>query len=338
MYSQFVKSFVFALTFSLSIATSIRPAFAETQLMESAPGSVYRFYNVESAKHVMMMDYEEANNLYKYNKAWKYDGVVFMAFQYDKVMQVCKTEPSNLSTNDIQPVYRFYNPIAKTHFFAIGSEVAAVERNVSWIKEGVVFCAVNHNVINTGLSDTFRFYYPGVVSHVFTADNTESDIIKRKPQYIYEGIPFKVFKKNAIWGSTTYDNFLSRSDAKVIEKSIEDKFLTVLNLGDIAHVIEMSWDFYPREKIMELFAKADAMIQTEKLQIASIVDTPETIPLKGAVLSVAIFADEYFTALKGLYNTGKMGNGLDNSIYAKRAVVEQNLMLQLNIFKDIYDL
>lgn len=324
------------------ISSGIFPVSAMNQinqpLAKAEDGSVYRFYNPETSKHVMMMDYLEANNLYQFNKAWKYDGVVFMAFQYDKAMQLCKTEPSNLSVSDVQPVYRFYNPLGRTHFFALGSEVQEVERNTAWTKEGVVFCAAKHSVINSGLADTFRYYYPGVVSHVFTADFTERNLINSNPAYIYEGVPFKVFKQNAMWGNTTYKDALTRADAIEIIKSIESKYLTLLNLSDIATTLETSWDYYSQDKIESLFTKAETMIQTEKLQINTIIETPETIPLKGALVSVVMYADEHFKALKNLYYSGKNWTDLDPSLYDKRMIVQENLIFQFNTFKNIFGL
>lgn len=192
MYLKFIKSFAFILSFSLSFTAFINLTSAETQLMQAAPNSVYRFYNPATNKHVMMADYTEANNIFQFNKNWMFDGVAFVAFEYDSNTQTCKTQDTNINNADLLPVYRFYNANMQSHFFAMGDEVAEVEKNAAWLKEGIVFCAAKSTLQNESLLSAYRYYRSDSVSHVYTIDIIEKSNIDKNPSYIQEGVVFKV--------------------------------------------------------------------------------------------------------------------------------------------------
>lgn len=165
-------------------------------LTKESLGSVYRFYSKESGKHVLMIDYAEANNIYKNNPAWQYEGIVFKALPYNRTQQQCEVLNSGISINDIQPVYRFFNATESSHFVAMGSEVDIVKQNKAWQIEGVVFCAAKIGTQNQNLTDAFRFYTNQFISHVFTINLIEKSQIEQNSSYIFEGIPFKVFSIN----------------------------------------------------------------------------------------------------------------------------------------------
>lgn len=164
-------------------------------LEEAEEGSVYRFYNATTGKHVMMSSYEEANNLYKNNKAWAFDGVVFMAFEYEA--GECNPDPSYLDESALLPVYRFWNGAAQSHVFAMGAEVTSIDQNPAWQKEGVVFCAVKTDIEAEGLVEAKRFYRASNTSHVYSVDSVEVENIKKNPAYQLEGTAFQVYTKDS---------------------------------------------------------------------------------------------------------------------------------------------
>lgn len=179
MKKLLVVSFMFAVAFlSGALATKVSAA----DLPQEAPGSVYRFWNNDLQKHVMTIDYTEANGLNLNNPAWKYDGVVFEAYLYNKNTQTC-TEGA--------PVYRFIGQ-NYAFFYAFEEEKNALMSNPFWTLEGVVFCAKDKDNTDAGTIKAYRYYYAAQTTHVFTADATEKSAIDANPAWTSEGIAFTV--------------------------------------------------------------------------------------------------------------------------------------------------
>jgi len=152
--------------------------------------AVYRFYNVTTGKHVMTMDYIEANIIFTSNPNWKYEGQVFSAYKYDKITSAC--------LDGAMPVYRYVNSVALSFVYVTSmTEMDALALNPSWIKEGVVFCAKDKDVTEAGTVKAIRFWNGKDINHVYTIDATESAQIKANPQWVLEGTAFVVKPKLA---------------------------------------------------------------------------------------------------------------------------------------------
>ncbi len=142
---------------------------------------VYRFYNAQSKGHFFTTSTQERDTVLA-NPQWQYtfEGVGFQA-------------SASAGTN-LLPVYRFYNPISKGHFFTTSeSEKNNVIANPQWQYsfEGIGFYAYGSSA-NLG-ADVYRFYNATSRGHFFTISEAERNNVLANPQWQYtaEGVGFE---------------------------------------------------------------------------------------------------------------------------------------------------
>ena len=142
---------------------------------------VYRFYNPISRGHFFTLNPAEKDNVIAHPE-WQYtfEGVGFQAAQ----------SPGN----NLFPVFRFYNPISRGHFFTIDpAERDTVNGHPEWQYnfEGIGFYAYGASA-SLG-SDVFRFYNPISRGHFFTTNPAERDNVLAHPDwsYTFEGVGFE---------------------------------------------------------------------------------------------------------------------------------------------------
>jgi peptidyl-prolyl cis-trans isomerase A (cyclophilin A) len=143
--------------------------------------SIYRFYNPYSQGHFFTATPSERDTVIA-NPDW---GYVFEGSPF----KVSTTEGGNL-----KPVYRFYNPFSRGHFFTINEdEKNTVIANPDWGYkfEGVGFYALDANANIE--EDVYRFYNPVSRGHFFTTSEAERDTVINNPQwgYKFEGVAFE---------------------------------------------------------------------------------------------------------------------------------------------------
>ena len=142
---------------------------------------VYRFYNAQSRGHFFTTSATERDTVLA-NPQWGYtaEGVGFRS----------ATAPGA----NLLPVYRFYNPISKGHFFTTDeAEKNNVLANPQWRYnfEGVGFYTYGASA-SLG-SDVYRFYNPISRGHFFTISEAERNNVLANPQWQYtaEGVGFE---------------------------------------------------------------------------------------------------------------------------------------------------
>ncbi|MDA3815118.1 MAG: hypothetical protein PF549_02010, partial [Patescibacteria group bacterium] len=146
------------------------------------PSPVYRFYSPTGKSHFFTTSESEKNRIIaNYSADWNYEGVAYYAY--------------SSSDTGLTPIYRFYSPTGKSHFFTKSeSEKNNVIANYSndWNYEGVAYYAYNSS--DTGLNPTYRFYSPTGRSHFFTTSESEKNriISNYSADWNYEGVAWYV--------------------------------------------------------------------------------------------------------------------------------------------------
>ena len=127
----------------------------------------------------------------------------------------------------LNPVYRFYSPRTKSHFFTIsGAEVASLRQNSSaiWNFEGIAYYAYRTQV--SGTVPLYRFYCPidGKKGHFYTKSEAEKNELKAKSSHIwnYEGIAYYVAASQRsgttpvyrFWAPGAKHHFYTRSESE----------------------------------------------------------------------------------------------------------------------------
>jgi hypothetical protein len=140
---------------------------------------VYRFYNLKNGTHFYTIsDAERYAVLSTMASTYHYDGVVYSV--------------NASSTANTQPLYRFYNPSADSHFYtASESEKANVIANLGNVYryEGPAYMVSSDS---SGTTPVFRFFNVRTGTHFYTASTAERDSVIQKLGYIfhYEGPAF----------------------------------------------------------------------------------------------------------------------------------------------------
>ncbi|UCD51552.1 MAG: hypothetical protein JSW27_02755 [Phycisphaerales bacterium] len=108
------------------------------------------------------------------------------------VLEVGTSVPEQLS-----PVYRFWSPALRSHFYTIdGAERDKLRKQYAdvWIFEGKAFHA-GAAPFDDGLAPVYRFWSPRTGTHLYTIDEKEEEQLLKegKDVWVFEGIAFYAY-------------------------------------------------------------------------------------------------------------------------------------------------
>jgi hypothetical protein len=142
--------------------------------MVTTPVPVYRFWSPVLRRHFYTIKEGEKNKLINnYSDVWTYEQVAYYAF-------AGATDPI------AAPVYRFWSPSLKTHFYTIreGEKNKLIDNfsNV-WTYEGVAFYTYTMEAHSQGTSAVYRFWSGS--AHFYTISTIERDKLMNDPLHIW---------------------------------------------------------------------------------------------------------------------------------------------------------
>jgi hypothetical protein len=147
----------------------------------------YRFWSPTAQHHFFTAGKGEADHLRTdaaARKTWTYEGIAFHVWPDAGRETVDENER-------LQPVFRFYSPSSKCHFFTLGEAERFrlwTSASRTWNYEGVAFRVYRAPV--EGTVPVYRFYSPRFREHFFTASEGEREALRRSPDWNEEGIAF----------------------------------------------------------------------------------------------------------------------------------------------------
>ncbi len=147
---------------------------------------VHRFWSPVTSRHFYTISESEKQNLIdNLASVWTYEGIVYYALSDG-------SEPGS------RPVYRFWSPVASTHFYTISeSEKDTLIRDSSavWTFEGPVFYAYPEGAQPAGTSPVYRFWSPITSAHFYTISESEKDTLIRDfpVAWFFEGIAWYAY-------------------------------------------------------------------------------------------------------------------------------------------------
>lgn len=149
---------------------------------------VYRFYSSSASTHFYTGNAGEAHGLRNGSPAgWNYEGVAYYAY----TRQVSGTVP----------LYRFYSPVYRGHFFTRNeAEMQSLRKNSSatWRYEGVAYYVAPSQV--SGTVPVYRFWNPVAKHHFYTRNENEAHNLRYKitsKNYNYEGVAFYAWQSSS---------------------------------------------------------------------------------------------------------------------------------------------
>ncbi len=154
-------------------------------LVAGAP--VYRFYSPQNATHFYTISTAERDAIVASYppQVWTYEGVAYTAY----------ATPVAGST----PLYRFYSPSMKGHFFTISdtekSSIIANFPSTTWTFEGTAYYVLPVSANPATSTLVYRFWSPKNQHHFYTASPTEKNQIQAgypAEIWTYEGESFRV--------------------------------------------------------------------------------------------------------------------------------------------------
>lgn len=131
-------------------------------------------------------------------------------------------------SQDLVPIYRFWSPVSGKHFYTIDeAERDMLIRDYSyfWTFEGIAYYVYTRSV-DPELKAVYRFWSPPLVSHFYTIDEAERDmLIKDYPHiWTYEGPAFYAYPEGRqpagtdpvyrFWSSTLGGHFYTIDEAE----------------------------------------------------------------------------------------------------------------------------
>jgi hypothetical protein len=133
---------------------------------------VFRFYNTKNGTHFYTIsDFERYTVLRTMGATYHFDGIAYSV--------------NASSTANTQPLYRFYNPSAGSHFYTASeaekADVIARLGNV-YRYEGPAYMVSNDP---SGTTPVFRFYNVRTGTHLYTASTVERDSVIQTLGYLY---------------------------------------------------------------------------------------------------------------------------------------------------------
>jgi|GEM_PF-329211 len=148
---------------------------------------VYRFWSPILKRHFYTINVAERDLLIaEHSQAWTYEGPVYKA-------------ASSAFQAGLKPVYRFWSPVAQTHFYTISED----EKNYLvdkysevWSFEAVAFYAYPEGAQPADSVPVYRFWNAVDSTHFYTVDPSERDtLIREYPGvYLYEGAVFYAYR------------------------------------------------------------------------------------------------------------------------------------------------
>ena len=177
-----------------------RPVRSLNFVVAEGASPVYRFWAPSNNAHFYTISEEEKNNLIvKYPDYWTFEGIAFYAY------------PEGRQPTGSKPVYRFWSPAGKEHFYTIGEEEkAGLATNYSsyWTLEGVAFYVYPESHQATGFKPVYRFWSPVGGLHFYTISEQEKDTLVANYSYYWtlEGVA---------WQTLTLDSFGLTTDSQV---------------------------------------------------------------------------------------------------------------------------
>jgi len=186
---------IFALSLLGLTVFNVNKTEAAVPVYPSGELAVHRFYNTKTLTHFYTPDEDEALRVQQSLPDFKYEGIKFNAFSFPADGRVA--------------VHRFYNTKTLTHFYTSDqNEVNVIRATLpDFNYEGISYYA--DAVANTANGGTavYRFYNTRTLTHLYTADLNEANIIRATaPDFNYEGLKY---------GAATSRYFANCTDAKM---------------------------------------------------------------------------------------------------------------------------
>jgi hypothetical protein len=146
---------------------------------------VYRFWSpVLGNAHIYTTNTDEVAHIRATDPNWVYEGQAFATVPVS-ADGWCKVGP---------PVYRFYSPVVKSHFYTQSFEEKQhlVTSDPNWTYEGIAYCAPSYP--KQGSVPLYRFWSSAFGKHFYTANQAEADHLKAVDKnWSYEGIAYYVW-------------------------------------------------------------------------------------------------------------------------------------------------
>lgn len=149
--------------------------------------AVHRFYSEALSTFFYTADESEKDKLIDdASDAWTYQGVAFHVPPAD-------SEPNSA------PVYRFWSPVLRTHFYTISEKERdkLIETFDSrWTYEGVTFWAFPREQQIPGTIPLYRFWSPTIQRHFYTTSEEQKEEIIRENSdvWVYEQIAWYIYR------------------------------------------------------------------------------------------------------------------------------------------------
>ncbi|XLQ20248.1 MAG: S8 family serine peptidase [Candidatus Moraniibacteriota bacterium] len=146
---------------------------------------VYRFYSPSNKAHFFTVSETEKNHIVATypTTEWRYENIAYYV-------------PTTSTGN--KPVYRFYSPRNKAHFFTVSetekNHIVATYPTTEWRYENIAYYVPT---TSTGNKPVYRFYSPRNKAHFFTVSESEKNhIVATYPttEWRYENIAYYVPK------------------------------------------------------------------------------------------------------------------------------------------------
>lgn len=148
---------------------------------------VYRFWSPILKRHFYTISLTERDVLIaEQAQSWTYEGPVY------------KAAASAFQTG-LKPVYRFWSPVAQTHFYTISEaekDFLIEKYSEVWSFEAVAFYAYPEGAQPVDSVPVFRFWNAVDSTHFYTVDPSERDtLIREYPGvYLFEGAVFYAYR------------------------------------------------------------------------------------------------------------------------------------------------
>lgn len=160
-------------------------------------GPVYRFWSptLERTFYTLLgAERDHVIDVWPYD--WTYQDIAYYAY-YQPIV------------DGLRPVYRFWSPILKSHFWTLDDEECErVQREYYdvWAYEGIVFYAFVQGRQPLDALPVYRFWSGELAYHKYTMDEAEKDdLIENYPDlWHYEGIAWYIYSQPQCLGEVSY--------------------------------------------------------------------------------------------------------------------------------------